>query len=194
MAYTKTVWQDQEGQVRYTETTDGDYKIFTPNYEEVTTIGTPVNALNMNNIENGVEYCDANMVKRASLSSATGNSTTPVYVKDNGEVFVCSREIPDIFSSNGISNLFFAMTANFSAGVSMAISTTHTATTDGFIAWQVTENDSTRNLLINDVIVARARATGSHDGSGTAAFLPVAKGSTYYCNKGALTFYPLNGV
>ena len=55
MAYTKNAWVDQVGQVRYTETVDDGYKIFTPNYEEVTTMGTPVNATNMNNIENGID-------------------------------------------------------------------------------------------------------------------------------------------
>jgi hypothetical protein len=66
MAYIKQTWVDQEGQVRYSETTDGDYKIFTPNYEEVTTIGTPVNAVNMNHIEDGIEQCYTdfeNMIK-----------------------------------------------------------------------------------------------------------------------------------
>lgn len=59
MAYVKNTWVDQEGQVRYTETQDGDLKIFTPNYEEVTEIGTPVNADNMNHIENGIADNDA---------------------------------------------------------------------------------------------------------------------------------------
>lgn len=66
MAYVKQTWVDQEGQVRYSETTDGDYKIFTPNYEEVTEIGTPVNALHMNHIEDGIEQCYTdfeNMIK-----------------------------------------------------------------------------------------------------------------------------------
>lgn len=57
MAYIKQTWLDQEGQVRYTETVDGSYKIFTPNYEEVTEIGTPVDALHMNHIEDGIAQC-----------------------------------------------------------------------------------------------------------------------------------------
>ena len=66
MSYIKQTWVDQEGQVRYSETTDGDYKIFTPNYEEVTEIGTPVNALHMNHIEDGIAQCYTdfeNMIK-----------------------------------------------------------------------------------------------------------------------------------
>lgn len=57
MAYVKNTWVDQEGQVRYRETQDGDLKIFTPNYEQVTEIGTPVNADNMNHIEQGIADC-----------------------------------------------------------------------------------------------------------------------------------------
>lgn len=57
MTYVKNTWVDQEGQVRYTETTDDGYKIFTPNFEEVTEIGTPVNAANMNHIEDGIADC-----------------------------------------------------------------------------------------------------------------------------------------
>lgn len=59
MAYIKNTWVDQQGQVRYTETEDDGYKIFTANYEEVTEIGTPVNADNMNHIEQGIYDCYA---------------------------------------------------------------------------------------------------------------------------------------
>ena len=59
MAYVKNTWVDQEGQVRYTETEDDGYKIFTANYEEVTQLGTPVNADNMNHIEQGIYDCYA---------------------------------------------------------------------------------------------------------------------------------------
>ena len=59
MSYTKNTWVDQEGQVRYTETEDDGYKIFTANYEEVTQLGTPVNADNMNHIEQGIYDCYA---------------------------------------------------------------------------------------------------------------------------------------
>lgn len=59
MAYVKNTWVDQAGQVRYTETEDDGYKIFTANYEEVTQLGTPVNADNMNHIEQGIYDCYA---------------------------------------------------------------------------------------------------------------------------------------
>jgi hypothetical protein len=55
MAYVKNIWVDREGQVRYHETIDDDGAlIFTPDYEKVTEIGTPVNADNMNHIEDGI--------------------------------------------------------------------------------------------------------------------------------------------
>ena len=59
MTYIKNTWVDQQGQVRYTETEDDGYKIFTANYEEVTQLGTPVNADNMNHIEQGIYDCYA---------------------------------------------------------------------------------------------------------------------------------------
>lgn len=57
MSYTKTNWVDQAGQVRYGVAPDEEEGLFiiTPNYEEVTEMGTPVNAANLNHIENGIE-------------------------------------------------------------------------------------------------------------------------------------------
>ena len=56
MAYVKNTWVDREGQTRYHETIDDDGAlIFTPDYEKVTEMGTPVNADNMNHIEDGIE-------------------------------------------------------------------------------------------------------------------------------------------
>ena len=56
MAYIKNTWADREGQTRYHETIDDDGAlIFTPDYEKVTEMGTPVNADNMNHIEEGIE-------------------------------------------------------------------------------------------------------------------------------------------
>lgn len=56
MAYVKNNWVDREGITRYFETVDSDgAKIFTPDYTQVTELGTPVNADNMNHIEEGIE-------------------------------------------------------------------------------------------------------------------------------------------
>lgn len=72
MTYVKNTWVDQEGQVRYRETQDGDLKILTPNYEQVTEIGTPVNADNMNHIEQGIadsfDYTDAEVANAKDYS------------------------------------------------------------------------------------------------------------------------------
>ena len=94
MTYTKYTWTDTTGQIKYTITDDGDYKILTPNYEDAE-LGTPVNATNMNHIEQGIEDCYTDLVKRKSTSQATGDSTTPVYVKADGTVEVCERGIED---------------------------------------------------------------------------------------------------
>ena len=127
MAYTKNTWIDQDGQVKYSESVDGDYKIFTPNFEDVTEIGTPVNATNMNHIENGIADCYTDLVQRKSTSSATGNATTPVYIKDNGVVEVCSREIPDVSGLNSTKTISLSgasNTINLSSSNSINITTT----------------------------------------------------------------------
>lgn len=55
MAYIKNNWVDREGTTRYFETVDDDGAlIFTPDYTQVTELGTPVNADNMNHIEEGI--------------------------------------------------------------------------------------------------------------------------------------------
>ena len=55
MAYIKNNWVDREGTTRYFESVDTDgAKIFTPDYTQVTELGTPVNADNMNHIEEGI--------------------------------------------------------------------------------------------------------------------------------------------
>jgi hypothetical protein len=55
MAYIKNTWVDREGVTRYFETVDEDGAlILTPDYAQVTEIGTPVNADNMNHIEEGI--------------------------------------------------------------------------------------------------------------------------------------------
>lgn len=55
MSYTPNIWVDREGTTRYFETIDTDgAKIFTPDYSQLTEIGTPVNADHMNHIEEGI--------------------------------------------------------------------------------------------------------------------------------------------
>ena len=55
MAYVKNNWVDREGTTRYFETVDDDGAlILTPDYTQVTEMGTPVNADNMNHIEEGI--------------------------------------------------------------------------------------------------------------------------------------------
>lgn len=88
MSYTKTNWVDQAGQVRYGVAPDEEDGLFiiTPNYEEVTEMGTPVNAANLNHIENGIEdafeYVDteiaeleAQVVKLADAQTISGAKT-----------------------------------------------------------------------------------------------------------------------
>lgn len=98
MAYTKNVWTDQqvERPRTYTVTKNQDNTITLQDaFGVATDMGTPVNATNMNHIEDGIEQCYTDLVQRKSTTSATGNNTTPVYIDSTGKVQQCSRSIPN---------------------------------------------------------------------------------------------------
>jgi len=98
MAYTKNVWTDQqvERPRTYTVTKNQDNTITLQDaFGVATDLGTPVNATNMNHIEDGIEQCYTDLVQRKSTTTSTGNSTTPVYVDATGRVQQCSRSIPN---------------------------------------------------------------------------------------------------
>ena len=96
MAYIKNNWVDREGTTRYFETVDNDgAKIFTPDYTQVTELGTPVNADNMNHIEEGI-----------AAGSFTKYDTKSTYAKDD-LVTVIEEASPVIYKSlqdNNIGN------------------------------------------------------------------------------------------
>ena len=88
MAYTPNNWVDREGTTRYFETVDEDGAlIFTPDYTQVTELGTPVNADNMNHIEDGI-----------AAGSFTKYDTFTVYQKDDLVTFIVDNE-PKIYRS-----------------------------------------------------------------------------------------------
>ena len=98
MAYTKNVWTDQqvERPRTYTVTKNQDNTITLQDaFGVATDLGTPVNATNMNHIEEGIEQCYTDLVQRKSITTSTGNETTPVYVDITGKVQQCSRSIPN---------------------------------------------------------------------------------------------------
>lgn len=87
MAYVKNTWVDREGQTRYHETIDDDGAlIFTPDYEKVTEIGTPVNADNMNHIEEGIEDHENRITV---LENADGND----FVSKSGDTMTGNLSI-----------------------------------------------------------------------------------------------------
>ena len=96
MAYIKNNWVDREGTTRYFETVDSDgAKIFTPDYTQVTELGTPVNADNMNHIEEGI-----------AAGSFTKFDLNATYAKDD-LVTVIEESSPVIYKSlqdNNIGN------------------------------------------------------------------------------------------
>ena len=88
MAYVKNTWVDREGQTRYHETIDDDGAlIFTPDYEKVTEIGTPVNADNMNHIEEGIE----NHENRITILEEAGDASNFL---NKSQITNCLLEVP----------------------------------------------------------------------------------------------------
>ena len=92
MAYTPNNWVDREGTTRYFETIDSDGAlIFTPDYTKVTEMGTPVNADNMNHIEEGIaagsftKYNDKTTYEKDDLVTAIVDNQPVIFksLKDN---------------------------------------------------------------------------------------------------------------
>ena len=88
MAYVKNTWVDREGTTRYHETVDEDGAlIFTPDYEKVTEIGTPVNADNMNHIEEGIEDHE----NRITVLEESGDASNFL---NKSQITNCLLEVP----------------------------------------------------------------------------------------------------
>lgn len=138
--------------------------------------------------------CDtASKLKDARTITLTGAAEGTTLFDGSGNVSIPVK-IGSTFNKDGISNLFRALTADWSRGVGMAANTDHTATSDGYIRWECNEKDGWQGLWINGQIVAKVAAWGSHDSCATAAFVPVKKGDVYRGSKWGVTFYPLIGV
>ena len=84
MAYIKNNWVDREGTTRYFETVDSDgAKILTPDYTQVTELGTPVNADNMNHIEEGIA---AGSFTKFDLNTTYGKNDLVTVIEDGSPV------------------------------------------------------------------------------------------------------------
>ena len=103
MAYTKTEWKDQnvENPRTYSVRDNGDSTVTLMDaFGTVTELGTPVNAENMNKIENGI----ANAVDLDSAQNITGkktftNNVNPVVLKKSGDNTYTEIQLQD---KNGI--------------------------------------------------------------------------------------------
>ena len=145
MAYVKNTWVDQEGQVRYRETQDGDFKILTPNFEQVTEIGTPVNADNMNHIEQGIYDCDNGLTVVSTNLAITQSDLTdldiavrPNYIQlaSSGTINLTTNSINYIEPTDNINFVLpnvstdtklnqILVQVNFSTVYSIDVGTTH---------------------------------------------------------------------
>lgn len=91
-------------------------------------------------------------------------------------------------------NVFTAMMPDWNKREARSANVTYTATVPGWVQWECNEQDTTQNLYINNVVVARVRSEGAHDKCGTGALVPVTIGDTYRCTKATMAFYPMRGL
>lgn len=111
MAYVKNTWVDREGTTRYHETVDEDGAlIFTPDYEKVTEIGTPVNADNMNHIEEGIAA--GSFTKYDSMATYAKNDLVTTIVDNELKVY---KSLQDN-NTNTLDNSSFWEEVKFSGG------------------------------------------------------------------------------
>ena len=100
MAYIKNNWVDREGTTRYFEAVDADgAKIFTPDYTQVTELGTPVNADNMNHIEEGIE---AGSFTKFNLATTYAKDDLVTAIEDGSPVIY--KSLLDNNIGNALSN------------------------------------------------------------------------------------------
>ena len=94
MAYTPNKWVDREGITRYFESVDDDGAlILTPDYTQVTEMGTPVNSDNMNHIEEGI-----------AAGSFTKYDSKTTYAKDDLVTAIVDGELKVYKSLQGNNN------------------------------------------------------------------------------------------
>lgn len=111
MAYVKNNWVDREGTTRYFETVDSDgAKIFTPDYTQVTELGTPVNADNMNHIEEGIAA--GSFTKYDSMATYAKNDLVTTIVDNELKVY---KSLQDN-NTNALDNASFWEEVEFSGG------------------------------------------------------------------------------
>lgn len=193
MAYIKNTWVDQEGQVRYRETQDGDFKILTPNYEQVTEIGTPVNADNMNHIEDGIADNDTAITtinsKIPNNASSTNKMVTQLDLDTKADVDLsninASQTAKDIITTWGM--------PNYSKGISVSLP--YTVTSSGFMFIQVSGYDSWHYATVNDKRIGASNGYSGGKTVGNGVVFPVSAGDVVSkSNAGGAYFYPMKGA
>ena len=128
MSYTKTVWKDQNVQKprTYTMRDNGDDTItLLDAFGTITEIGTPVNASNMNHIENGIKDLDTNkandtaVVHIAGAENITGQKTFTGTTKQKNNHLIYNESI-----TKGTNPSATQYINNYMAGDSMSVGDT----------------------------------------------------------------------
>lgn len=143
MAYIKNNWVDREGTTRYFETVDSDgAKIFTPDYTQVTELGTPVNADNMNHIEEGIA---AGSFTKFDLNTTYGKNDLVTVIEDGSPVIY--KSLVDNNIGNALSSSIAWEKISLGGGGGLEIGDI------GFTQMAIDESKGKRRILNGQVII-----------------------------------------
>ena len=114
-----------------------------------------------------------------------------VTTDSNGKILLVYS---DSSKSINMVDIFTSIMPDWTKPNSRSINTSYTADVPGWVQWECNEDNTTRNLFINNYVVARVRAEASHDACGTGALVPVTIGDVYRCTGGTMRFFPMRGM
>ncbi len=154
MAYTPNIWVDREGTTRYFETVDNDGAlIFTPDYTQVTEMGTPVNADNMNHIEEGIAA--GSFTKYDSMATYAKNDLVTTIVDNELKVY---KSLQDN-NTNALDNASFWEEVEFSGGGGTGLQMFDTILKDHVLTYE-----ETKGLALQGTYVYKEALAGSRYG------------------------------
>lgn len=154
MAYVKNNWVDREGTTRYFETVDDDGAlILTPDYTQVTEMGTPVNADNMNHIEEGIAA--GSFTKYDSMATYAKNDLVTTIVDNELKVY---KSLQDN-NTNALDNSSFWEEVEFSGGGGAGLQMFDTILKDHVLTYE-----ESKGLALQGTYVYKEAIAGSRYG------------------------------
>lgn len=177
MGYIKNTWVDQdvERPKTYEVTTNQDGSItLTDSFGLVAELGTPVNATNMNHIENGIYDNDAHIGDLTELETSTKTDlVSAINEIISGKADVDLANVNDSGTSRSAG---WAMPSNTYIDLTLGASgTTYTAPANGWLVAYNANSDYGSIVLLNTNSYLRITASNKAGFSDGSAFIPCKK-------------------